>query len=418
MDALLDFRMEVSLDGEALSAAEIKKLLASSEGLALIRGRWIEVQPDKLRRMLDEFKELQRLASADGVSFGEAMRLLSGAHVVDTASGDDADPDWSQVVAGPWLEKTLDALRSPEALSRIKTGAALKATLRPYQDLGLRWLHLLAELGLGACLADDMGLGKTIQVLALLLVLQRERRGAAPKRRTSLLVAPASLLANWASEIERFAPSLKYLIAHPSMMETGELKTLDAQRLSDVDLVITSYGNLLRLPGFSTIPWRLLVLDEAQAIKNPAAKQTRVVKKLDASVRAHRHTGRESPCGLVVDLRLHQPRPARLEQAVHRLHQEPRQAFGQSLRPVASTRTTVHSPASQERQVDHRGLTRQDRAEGLLSSLTQTGGAVRAGGTRARARAARRRRHQAQGDRARDADAHEADLQSSFAMVG
>jgi non-specific serine/threonine protein kinase len=285
MDALLDFRMEVSLDGELLSAAETKKLLASSEGLALIRGRWIEVQPDKLRRMLDEFRELQRVAAADGLSFGEAMRLVSGARVADTTAGGDADADWSQVVAGPWLEKTLDALRSPEALSRVKPGAALKATLRPYQDVGLRWLHLLAELGLGACLADDMGLGKTIQVLALLLVLQRERTNTTQKRRTSLLVAPASLLANWASEIERFAPSLKFLIAHPSTLQAFELKALDARRLSDVDLVITSYGNLLRLPAFSAISWRLLVLDEAQAIKNPAAKQTRAVKELDASVR-------------------------------------------------------------------------------------------------------------------------------------
>ena len=83
------------------------------------------------------------------------------------------------MVAGPWLAETLKGLRSPEGLAQIDPGAALKATLRPYQQVGVRWLYLLAKLGLGACLADDMGLGKTIQVLSLLLVLKRQRRSTA-----------------------------------------------------------------------------------------------------------------------------------------------------------------------------------------------------------------------------------------------
>ena len=97
-----------------------------------------------------------------------------------SATGDvaaDAREDWAQVVAGPWLAETLKGLRSPEGLARIDPGAALKATLRPYQQVGVRWLYLLAKLGLGACLADDMGLGKTIQVLSLLLVLKGQTAG-------------------------------------------------------------------------------------------------------------------------------------------------------------------------------------------------------------------------------------------------
>jgi non-specific serine/threonine protein kinase len=127
-----------------------------------------------------------------------------------------------------------------------------------------------------------MGLGKTIQVLALLLVLKRQN-GAG--RQPSLLVAPASLLANWASEMERFAPGLKALIAHPSAMPAGELKAFDTARLGDLDLVITSYGSLLRVPWMAEVNWRLAVLDEAQAIKNPGAKQTRAVKQLKARAR-------------------------------------------------------------------------------------------------------------------------------------
>ena len=146
----------------------------------------------------------------------------------------------------------------------------------------MRWLYLIAELGLGACLADDMGLGKTIQVLSLLLILKRQTAG---RPQPSLLVAPASLLANWASEIERFAPGLKAMIAHPSALPAATLKSIAPGQLRDLDLVITSYGSLLRVPWIAERAWRLVVLDEAQAIKNPDAKQTRAVKGLKARAR-------------------------------------------------------------------------------------------------------------------------------------
>ncbi len=281
-EALLDFRMEVTLDGERLTAAEIGELLARSDGLALIRGRWVEVDPERLSRMMEHFREVERTAAQNGLGFREAMRLLAGA---DVAAGDipeAAYAEWSQVVAGPWLAETLKGLRSPEGLAQIDPGATLNGTLRPYQQVGVRWLYLLAQLGLGACLADDMGLGKTIQVLSLLIVLKRDTNG---KQRPSLLVAPASLLANWASELERFAPGLKALIAHPSALAAADLKALGPDRLRDVDLVITSYGSLLRVPWIARSAWRLVVLDEAQAIKNPDAKQTRTAKGLHARAR-------------------------------------------------------------------------------------------------------------------------------------
>ena len=280
-DALLDFQMEVTLDGERLTAAEIKTLLASSDGLHLVRGRWVEVNREKLARMLDEFRAVERAAAGGGLSFAEAMRLLSGANVTGDRAVDEA-PDWSRIVAGPWLATTLHGLRRPDALARVDPGDDLKTTLRPYQQVGVRWLHLLSTLGLGACLADDMGLGKTMQVLALMLVRRRQHEGV---RRTSLLVAPASILANWASEIARFAPSLRTLVAHPSAMAAADLQTIDHTRVADVDLVITSYGSLLRVSGLAKIPWHLVVLDEAQAIKNPGARQTRAAKQLDAHAR-------------------------------------------------------------------------------------------------------------------------------------
>ncbi|MGH9629877.1 MAG: DEAD/DEAH box helicase [Bryobacteraceae bacterium] len=282
-DALLDFHMEVTLDGERLTADEISELLAKSDGLALVRGRWVEINREQLSRMIEHFREVERTAAANGLGFGEAMRLLAGADVApdDTAAA-AAHTDWAQVVAGPWLAETLKGLRSPEGLAQVDPGAALKGTLRPYQQVGVRWLYLLTRLGFGACLADDMGLGKTIQVLSLLLVVKRQTNG---KQEPSLLVAPASLLANWASEIERFAPGLNALIAHPSALPATDLKRLPPERLQNVDLVITSYGSLLRLPWIAERSWRLIVLDEAQAIKNPDAKQTRTAKKLVAGAK-------------------------------------------------------------------------------------------------------------------------------------
>ncbi|MGZ9124669.1 MAG: SNF2 helicase-associated domain-containing protein, partial [Candidatus Binatia bacterium] len=196
-DALLDFRMEVTLDGERLSEAEIAKLLADSNGLHLVRGRWVEVDRDKLAKMLDQFRAVEKAAAETGVTFADAMRMLAGANLADGDPADTAALDWSRIVAGPWFAQTLEDLRHPQALARLDPGDELQTTLRPYQQAGLHWLHLLSKLGLGACLADDMGLGKTMQVLALMLVLRRD--GAAP-RRPSLLVAPASLLANWAAE--------------------------------------------------------------------------------------------------------------------------------------------------------------------------------------------------------------------------
>jgi non-specific serine/threonine protein kinase len=281
-NALLDFRMDVTLDGDPLTSAEIRALLAKTDGLALVRGRWIELDRQRLQSMIERFREVERTAKDNGLAFGEAMRLLAGADVAPEDSDAAAEADWAQVVAGPWLAETLKGLRSPQGLAEVDPGDALKGVLRPYQQVGVRWLYLLAKLGLGACLADDMGLGKTIQVLALLLVLKRQD-GAEPQ--PSLLVAPASLLANWAAEIERFAPGLKALVAHPSVLPAAELKALETARLRGIDLVVTSYGSLLRVPWIAETRWRLAVLDEAQAIKNPDAKQTRAVKKLKAGGR-------------------------------------------------------------------------------------------------------------------------------------
>jgi len=282
-DGLLDFRVGVSLDGEALTDDEIDELLAATHGLALLRGKWVEVDSERLRATLDKFRAIERLSEKEGVPFGEAMRLLAGADI-GAPSGAASTAQWAHVQAGPWLAKSLESCRSPEGLASADPGDGLKATLRPYQQTGMQWLYFLTQLGLGACLADDMGLGKTIQVLALLAAIDRRTNGAAQKT-PSLLVAPASLLANWAQEAARFTPGLKILIAHPSFLPVEELRTMSAKRLKAADLVVTSYATLLRLEWIAKTDWRFVVLDEAQVIKNPNAKQTKAVKSLSAKGR-------------------------------------------------------------------------------------------------------------------------------------
>jgi non-specific serine/threonine protein kinase len=125
-----------------------------------------------------------------------------------------------------------------------------------------------------------MGLGKTVQVIALLRLGESQ-----PRRGPSLLVVPASLVANWKAEAERFAPDLRLLVAHPSERRSAELAALSADELEGVDVVVTSYGSLPRFAWVTKRRWELVVLDEAQAIKNPGAKQTRAAKALQGGAR-------------------------------------------------------------------------------------------------------------------------------------
>jgi non-specific serine/threonine protein kinase len=178
------------------------------------------------------------------------------------------------------MKDVLDGLRAPDTLAAVDVGGELRASLRPYQRVGVQWLWWAHELGLGVCLADDMGLGKTLQVLALLLL---RRRARAP--RAALLVVPASLVANWKAEAERFSPALRLIVAHAASTSAAELATLRPEDLDAADAVLTTYGSLGRVPWLVEREWGLVVLDEAQAIKNPGAKQTRATKSLRARAR-------------------------------------------------------------------------------------------------------------------------------------
>ena len=288
VDAMLDFDVKVALGDVALSPEELASLLDGEDGLVLLKGQWVEVDRERLRQAIEHWDALQRQAEGGEVSFVEGMRLLAGASA-DLRHEEQAEDErhWVHVAPGDAMREVLAGLRQPGVLDFVPTGGALQGTLRPYQREGLSWLRFLTTLGLGACLADDMGLGKTIQVLALLLCDRRDaagRQGGSP----SLLVVPASLLGNWRSEAARFAPSLKLCFLHPAETDRqtlAEIADAPEAHLADTDLVVTTYAMLVRQTWLAEVSWRLVILDEAQAVKNPATRQSRAVRKLPAHAR-------------------------------------------------------------------------------------------------------------------------------------
>lgn len=288
--SLLDFSVELALDGQPLTDDEQQALLQAHDGLMLLRGKWVEVDRHRLEQALTHWQQLKQ-EHAQGVDFLRGMRLLAGTAI----DGDDQEltthRDWSQITAGTWLQELLAAARSPAGALECQPGRDLKAALRPYQVRGVRWLWFMTKLGLGACLADDMGLGKTIQVIDLMVhrrgTMPGTNKGVAPAL-PSLFVVPASLIGNWKQEFARFAPQLKLLYWHRSEMDAATIQHMASQppsALRDVDAVVTSYTMVRTAEWLSQRDWDLIVLDEAQAIKNPSSAQTRAVKKLKARCR-------------------------------------------------------------------------------------------------------------------------------------
>ena len=284
---MLDFDVRMALGGEEVSAQELEALLTGEDGLVFFKGQWVEVDKEKLREAIDHWESLREQAKDGKISFVEGMRLLAGASADLTHEGQaEEERPWVHVEAGGAMRDVLAGLRSPAALEVVKKVPGLKATLRPYQEEGLAWLRFLAGLGLGACLADDMGLGKTVQVLALLLCERDANDGEG--RGPSLLVVPASLLGNWRAEARRFAPALKLLFLHPAETSRERLEDIaekPEKHVAKADLVVTTYAMLTRQKWLAERTWHLVILDEAQAIKNPSTTQSKAARKLKAHAR-------------------------------------------------------------------------------------------------------------------------------------
>nr|WP_300909165.1 DEAD/DEAH box helicase [uncultured Acetatifactor sp.] len=263
-DTLVSVRPRLVVDGEELTEEDIRRLLEQTEGLALLKGKWVEVDHEKLRELLARLEEMpgeMTLFDAMQLEMGQGKKQLD----VGTA-----------VSNGQWLSEFLMHMRKPETIRKAPVPKTFQATLRPYQKNGYTWLNYMDGLGFGACLADDMGLGKTVQVLAYLERLRTER----PEARV-LLVLPASLLGNWQREAQKFAPKLDFLLLHGHSAGVLEEELAESRAF----LTITTYGMTVRVKGLQEINWDCVILDEAQAIKNAGTKQTREIKKLSSRMR-------------------------------------------------------------------------------------------------------------------------------------
>ncbi len=268
-DQLMDFRWQLAVGDDTLTEEEIAALARAKAPLVRLRGQWVAVDRDQLRRGL-EFLSRERSGQATAVE----MLRLAASHPDDL----DMPLPLTQVTADGWLGELLGGA-VPQSVGPVQLPGHFLASLRPYQERGLSWLAFLSSLGLGACLADDMGLGKTVQLLAL----EAAQRAEDPAVGPTLLLCPMSLVGNWEREAARFAPSLRVYAHHgPQRLRGDDL----SHRLDDADLIVTTYATATRdVEELSGWTWRRVVLDEAQAIKNSLSQTAKAVKRLSSAQR-------------------------------------------------------------------------------------------------------------------------------------
>jgi hypothetical protein len=309
LSSLVSYRWQIAVGDTNLTLEQFEKLAAQHSPLVRLNGRWVEIRPEDVKAAIRFIRE----NPGGKMEVGRALRLAYASDTRDTGVpilGMDAT-GWVDAVFG-------GDPKSSVKMPMIEAPLGFVGTLRAYQLKGLSWLAFLDKLGLGACLADDMGLGKTIQLLALLahersclgspvlragspgtpalrdgssdgeavpivpgseLGTQHSELGTQPPGiPPTLLIVPMSVVSNWVHEARRFTPSLRVLVHHGLERLTGD-RLLEQARVSD--MVITTYALAHRdRDNLSKITWGRIVLDEAQNIKNPTAKQTRAIHSI------------------------------------------------------------------------------------------------------------------------------------------
>lgn len=272
LDHLVDFQWEIAIGSDIIPKEEFEQLAQMKTPLVNIRGKWVEMNDEQLTAAMN----FLHLSEKKGMTLAESLHIGLGQKDVGLpVVGFDTDE---------WLNGFIQG-GSHAAFSELGTPKGFKGLLRPYQIRGYSWLSFLRNRCMGACLADDMGLGKTIQLISLLLHDKHQRKGI--KNQSSmkpvLLICPTSVVGNWKHELERFSPSLSVMIHHGSDRQKGKglMKTV-----KENDLIISTYALAHRDEKIlKKIKWEGIVLDEAQNIKNPSAKQTQAIRGLQGGYR-------------------------------------------------------------------------------------------------------------------------------------
>ena len=275
LKSILEYSWEVALGDETFSPREFEELSRLKVPLVRVKGQWVELRKEDVEKAITFFSKKHGRRGKGEMEMGQALRLAMGR--------EDAEAGLPvvDIEAKGWVGDVFRRLSGGIRIGSLHTPGGFNGKLRPYQLRGYSWMDFMKRFGFGACLADDMGLGKTIQFITLML---RERsRSSRTRQNPTLIICPMSVVGNWKKEIECFAPSLDVMVHHGQNRLSGE-DFLDEVRKNDV--VLSTYALALRdQVEFSSVNWQCISLDEAQKIKNPAAKQTRAIKKLEADYR-------------------------------------------------------------------------------------------------------------------------------------
>jgi hypothetical protein len=255
LDDLLTFDWQMAVGDQVMSPGEYEKLIKNASGLIKFKGSYIYVSESDLEKLHRHFTQ---------------SKPLNSYQLLQTALSEEYDG--SPVSLSEEVRALIKELTS---IDDIPLPQGLDAQLRPYQVRGYSWMYRNSRIGFGSLIADDMGLGKTLQVISLLLKFKEEK--AINKKQKALVVVPTGLLTNWQSEIEKFAPSLSSHIYHSG---SRDLKDFDA------DVMLTTYG-VVRSDAekLKKHKWQVMIIDEAQNIKNNDTAQSKAVKSIGAQVR-------------------------------------------------------------------------------------------------------------------------------------
>ncbi|MBF0578298.1 DEAD/DEAH box helicase [Erysipelotrichaceae bacterium RD49] len=253
-DALLSYVPEMMYHGQPISEKEAEELLKKDEGFQKLNGKWVEASHTQLKSLLDRFQKLRKSGQS-----------LSTLFAMQNEGEQEEDAPELEISYEDWITQRC-GLNRPITDNPLPPG--FEPILRPYQKQAFTWLDRMQQHQLGVILADDMGLGKTVEILSEIENMRNHGK------KKILIVVPATLVGNWIAEIRKFAPWITYTVLDgKNEPPAGEVHSL---------ITLVTYQKCLKSEYVQTVHWDCIILDEAQAIKNPQAQQTKKVKSLEA----------------------------------------------------------------------------------------------------------------------------------------
>lgn len=254
LDDILDFSYEIAIGDEKISMQEFEKLVAQNEGLIKYKDKYVLVDKEESKKIFEQILKANH----------SKLTRLELIHASMSGQLENYDFDYDEAFAN-----IIKEFNKPLEIEVPKT---LKGDLRPYQMTGLKWLWTNISKGFGCCMADDMGLGKTIQVISLILKMKEDDKLKKPV----LVVCPTTLMGNWMKELEMFSPNIKAAIYH------GSERQLDLKN----DIILTTYAIMrIDIEELKKNFWSMVIVDEAQNIKNPDTAQTLAVKSIKSDIK-------------------------------------------------------------------------------------------------------------------------------------